>query len=147
MLKVETKSAIILLATLLLGAAMGALGTGALARYRAAQVEQMRRNGGFPEHMREIIQPRSAAQWDSLLPIVRATGRRNERIQARTRREMRAALDSMRAELAPRLDADQRRRLDQFARGAFRPRRPAPPPRGPYPPMGPPPPPPGAHLP
>jgi hypothetical protein len=142
MLKVETRSALILLCTLLLGAALGGVGTGALVQYRASRVEKMRRPGGFPAHMREVIRPRSDAQWDSLLPIVQATDRRNQRIQARTRVQMKAALDSMRTELAPLLDEAQRRRLEEFARTARPPKerghggRPPPPGGAPGPPPG-----------
>ncbi|HEY0024326.1 MAG TPA: hypothetical protein VGB24_15525 [Longimicrobium sp.] len=142
MLKVETRSALILLCTLLLGAALGGVGTGALVQYRASRVEKMRRPGGFSAHMHEIIQPHSAAQWDSLLPIVQVTAGRNERIQARTRVQMKAALDSMRRELAPLLDEAQRRRLEAFARTARPPKghghggRPPPPEGAPWPPPG-----------
>lgn len=135
-MKVETKSALILLVTLALGALLGAFATGAAARQRSEQLARMGRPMGFVEHMRDVIRPRDQVQWDSLRPRVEATGRRNEAIRRQMHESLRAELDTMRAQLAPLLDDAQRERLADFAR------RPPPEP-GRRPPGGPPGPPPG----
>jgi hypothetical protein len=138
-MKAETKSLVILIATLVLGVLLGAVGNGAMARERRARVEEMKRPGGFVGHMEEIIRPRDAAQRAAIEPILRATAERNRQVIHAANEQLRAALDSMRARLAPELDAEQRKRLDDFARTAP-PLRPGGPggPRGRRPPHGPP---------
>jgi hypothetical protein len=72
--------------------------------------------------MMEVIRPRDDAQRDAILPVVRATDERNRQIIQTAHAELRATLDSMRARLAPQLDAAQRARLEEFARMAPPPR-------------------------
>jgi hypothetical protein len=142
--KVETKSAVVLLVTLVLGLILGALATGAAARQRVDELTRLRRPPGFAAHMREVIQPHSDAQWDSLRPIVEATGRRNDEIRRNMQRELRAELDSMQLRLRPLLNGEQRERLEDFARRPPPPGGPGMGPRGgrPPPPRGQRPPPP-----
>lgn len=137
-MKLETRSALILLFTLLLGLVLGAVATGAAARLRADQLARMQRPTGFVEHMRQVIRPRDA-QWDSLRPALEATAQQHHAIRRRMHEGMRASLDSLRIRIAPLLDEEQRARLDDFAR------RPPPGARGRRPGEGPPPgrPPPG----
>lgn len=117
-MKTEARGLLLLLGTLALGVVLGAAGNGTIQRERRHQVEQIRRPGGFEEHMLRVIRPRDDAQRDAILPAIQATDRRNQQIVRSAREQMRAALDSMRAQLAPRLDAEQRARLDDFARMA-----------------------------
>jgi hypothetical protein len=136
-MKIETRTAVILLTTLLLGVLLGAVGGGTMAAERQARLQDMRRPGGFVENMEEVIRPRDAAQRDALRPIIQRTAERNRAIIDAANRQLHAELDSMRARLAPHLDARQRARLDDFARRpppAFRPNAP----RGPGAPGGPP---------
>ncbi|HEX3928928.1 MAG TPA: hypothetical protein VHW65_13105 [Gemmatimonadales bacterium] len=149
-MQIDTRAAVILLITLLLGIGLGAVGTGALARQRAAAVQQLRRPQGFVAHLDDVIGPRDDAQRAALAPVLEATAERNDDIIATANSQLRAALDSMRARLVPLLDRAQRARLDAMDRAPFGPppagRRGEPPPgggppdgrRGP-PPGGPPP--------
>ena len=144
----ETKSALILAATLALGVALGAVGSGALARGRTERMRELGRPDGFAAHMEEIIRPRDEAQRAALRPALDATARRNGEIIRAAHVQLRAELDSMRARVAPLLDDAQRARLDDFARLPPDPFRPPPRggrPPGERPPGGPPPgsPPPG----
>jgi len=115
-MQIDTKAAVMLFVTLVLGIALGALGVGALSRQRNEQVQQLRHAPGFVAHMEEVIQPRDSAQREKLEPILAATAARNDTILRGTNEQLRAALDSMRAKLAPVLDAPQRERLDQAAK-------------------------------
>lgn len=117
-MKTEAKGLLLLLGTLSLGVLLGAAGNGTLQRERRKEVEEMRRPGGFAEHMMQVIRPRDEAQRNALLPVVQATDERNRQIIHAANTELRAALDSMRAQLAPQLDAGQRARLEEFARMA-----------------------------
>ena len=113
--------------TLLLGIAIGVLGAGALQERRFARVLDIRRPGGFIEHVQQVIQPTSDAQWAQIRPIVEATAEENAGIRRMHDSAMRATLDSLRARVNPLLDERQRERLARFVPG--RPGRPGGPPR------------------
>jgi hypothetical protein len=116
--KLETRSALILLATLLLGVLLGGVAAGAAARQRDAKLMRMQRPPSFAEHMRRVIQPENEAQWERMRPVLEATARRNESIRHEMLEQMRMELDSLRVRLDPVLNDEQRARLAEFARHA-----------------------------
>lgn len=124
-MKTEARGLLLLLGTLALGVLLGAAGNGTIQRERRHQAEQIRRPGGFQEHMLRVIRPHDEAQRNAILPAIQATDRRNAQIVHAAHEQLRAALDSLRAQIGPRLDADQRARLEEFGRMA------PPPPMGP----------------
>ncbi len=136
---------LLLVVTLLLGIAIGVLSGGALQERRQARVNDLRRPGGFTEHVQEVIQPTSDAQWARIRPIVEATALQNAGMRRMHDSAMRATLDSMKAHVSPLLDERQRERLARFV-PARPPRRrgeddgPPPPRDGPPPPRDDPPP-------
>jgi hypothetical protein len=115
-MKIEWKAAAILLITLLLGAVLGAVLRTAIATRRAEEIGGVRRPGGFVNHMREVIQPRDSAQLAQVLPAIEFTAARNDTIIREARERLRLELDSMRARLAPVLDAEQIKRLEEIGR-------------------------------
>lgn len=125
-MKTEAKSLLLLLGTLSMGVLLGAAGNGTVQRERRESAEQIRHPDGFVEHVMMVIRPRDEAQRTALLPTVQATGERNRQIMETAHTQLRAAIDTMRTRLAPRLDAEQRQRLERFAQMA-----PPPPPGGP----------------
>lgn len=125
------KAVAILVLTFLIGLAVGFLASGALHQRRAERMAELRRRGGFVEHMLEVIRPRDAAQREAVVPILEETAQRNRALFEGTRETMRAELDSMRVRLAPLLDADQLRRIEREARFREGPRRGGPPGGGP----------------
>jgi uncharacterized membrane protein len=140
-MKPELKSSIILLGTLALGALLGMVLQGTVARERTRKVAELRGPPGFVAHLEAVIEPRDEAQRAAIRPILEATGAGNREIIGSANTELRAALDSMRTLLAPLLDEAQRRRLERMGQlpDPFRP-----PPRdgrGPPPRDGQPPPP------
>ncbi len=132
MIQMDVKAAIMLLSTLLLGIALGALGAGALSRQRNEQVQQLRRPLGFVAHMEEVIQPRDSTQRAKVDSVLALTAARNDSILQGANTQLHSALDSMRAHLDPMLSADQRSRLEKTAQLAP-PLRPAGEGRGPPP--------------
>ena len=56
--------------TLLLGICIGVLGGGALQERRMARVNDIRRPGGFVEHVQDVIRPTSDSQWAKIRPII-----------------------------------------------------------------------------
>ncbi|HET6340573.1 MAG TPA: hypothetical protein VFG78_00130 [Gemmatimonadota bacterium] len=120
---IDARSSLILLATLLLGIAIGALGAGAVAQRRSEHIRELRMRGMFVDHMEQIIRPRDQAQWEAIRPIVEATGRRNYAIMDSTHIRLEAEMGRMREALAPHLDEAQRGRMEAAAhfRGVFGP--------------------------
>ena len=106
---------LLLIVTLALGIAIGVLGAGALQERRFARVSDMRRPGGFVEHVRSVIQPSSAEQWAAIKPIVEASAQANSARRRQHDSTMRASLDSLKAQLNPLLDPAQRERFARFA--------------------------------
>lgn len=113
---IDARSSIILLVTLLLGIAIGALGAGAVAQRRSEHLQELRLRGMFVDHMERIIQPRDEEQWEAIRPILEETGRRNFAIMDSTHSRLEAEMERMRERLAPHLDEAQRERVEAAAR-------------------------------
>jgi len=97
--------------TLITGFALGLFADASLVRGRRDRIDGMRRPPGFVDHMQSVIQPHSDAQRDSIRPILDAVARANQQAIRDVNVRLRAALDSMKAALAPMLDESQRDRL------------------------------------
>jgi len=108
---------LLLIVTLLLGVAIGVLAAGALQDRRFARVNDIRRPGGFTEHLQEVIRPTSDSQWNAIRPFVETAARENTDRRRLHDGAMRASLDSLRIRLEPLLDAAQRERLARFVPG------------------------------
>lgn len=108
---------VLLVVTLCLGIAIGLLGGGALQERRMSRVNNLRRPGGFVEHVRRVIRPTSDSQWNAIKPLIEATAEQNAGMRRLHDSAMRAALDSLKARLDPMLDAAQRERFARFAPG------------------------------
>jgi hypothetical protein len=122
-LTIDARSSLILLVTLLLGIAIGALGTGAVAQRRGEHLQELRLRGMFVDHMEEIIRPRDEEQWETIRPILEETGRRNYAIMDSTHSRLENEMERMQERLAPHLDEDQQERVEAAAhfRGIFGP--------------------------
>ena len=103
--------------TLCLGIAIGLLGAGAMQERRAARVNDIRRPGGFVEHVQAVIRPTSDSQWQAIRPLVEVTAQQNVGMRRMHDSAMRVTLDSLRARLDPLLTAEQRERLARFVPG------------------------------
>ena len=110
------RSWLLLGVTLLLGICLGVLGGGALQERRLARVNDIRRPGGFTEHVQAVIQP-TDSQWARIRPLVEATAMQNAGMRRMHDSAMRSALDSLRAAINPMLDDRQRERLARFVLG------------------------------
>ena len=112
----SVRSWLLLGVTLLLGICLGVLGGGALQERRLAHVNDIRRPGGFTEHVQAVIQP-TDAQWAKIRPLVEATALQNAGMRRIHDSAMRSAIDSLRAAINPLLDDRQRERLAHFVPG------------------------------
>jgi len=127
----KTRAGLMLMGTLLIGIVIGFLAAGALGQRRVERFERMRGRGGFVEFMLDVIQPRDEAQREAIVPVLEETARRNREIVAGTRQDLAAEIDSLKVRLAPVLDAEQMRRLEDAGRMRDVFRRPGGPPPGP----------------
>jgi hypothetical protein len=107
----NSKSLVLLAATLVVGFALGLFADATLVRGRRERIGQIRRPPGFVAHMEQVIQPHSDAQRDSIQPILEHVAQQNSQAVRDADVRLRAVLDSMRASLSPMLDAGQRERL------------------------------------
>ena len=114
-MRIETKSAVILLATFLLGGLVGLLATGAIAQRRASRIHELRERG-FAMQFERLIEPRDEAQREAIRAVLSAASERNREIMKGAHEEIRASLEEMREELEPLLDEDQRERLEAAAK-------------------------------
>ena len=117
----------LLIATLAIGVVLGILGAGAMRpRLEGRRPREgppgpqgpqgprgQGRPGGFAEHMQQVIEPRGPEQAAAVRVVVERTAARNRALIEHLNGSLRASVDSMRAELGPLLDADQRDRLER----------------------------------
>ena len=114
-MRIETKSAVILLFTFLLGGLIGVLAAGAVAQTRASRVAEMRERG-FAMQLEQLIEPRDEAQREAIHAILAAAAERNRETMEGARQQIRSSLEEMREELEPLLDENQRAKLDEAAK-------------------------------
>lgn len=114
-MRIETKSAVILLVTFLLGGLIGVLAMGAIAQRRTARVAEMRERG-LAMQLERLIEPRDEAQRRAIHAVLSAAAERNRATMENAREQIRSSLEEMQEELEPLLDADQRARLEEAAR-------------------------------
>ncbi len=112
-MRVETKSAGILAATLALGILIGMLAQAGLARGRSHQLAALRGPPGFVAHMERVLEL-DGNPGAPVRAILEATAERNGAIIGAAREALRAELDSMKVRLGPALTDDQRRRLEHL---------------------------------
>ena len=109
----RTKSVLILIATLVLGALLGAVLTGWWVQNRVDRLRSVRTSDGFVERVVRRVEPVSAAQRDSIAEIAQYRARQLSDLRQSHRRHTRAILDSLRQDLQPVLTEEQAERLER----------------------------------
>jgi hypothetical protein len=114
-MKAQTKSALLLFATLLVGILLGALGNSTLQNRRVEQLRQtFERRGGFVDMVEHILQPESEAQRAQIRAALEKAETRFNEDRRTCRASFSASSDSMRAELLPILTPDQEARFETW---------------------------------
>lgn len=134
----RTKSIALLLTTLVLGIVLGGVLNAWWARDRFDRIRQMQRPGGLETVLMNTIEPTSPEQREAIQQVLADASQRVRQMRMRHRREVRATVDSLRADLLPLLTDEQKARLNERLRNRRQPprvQRPGPPGR---PPGGPP---------
>lgn len=109
--KVRTKTALILVGTLLLGVVLGALATGVFVRHRIHHLRKLRTPAGFTQEMMQAIEPTGPEQRDALRTALESHVRNMRDIRERYRKELRAEVDSMHAAAGDLLTPEQQERM------------------------------------
>lgn len=111
----QTKSALLLVATLVVGILIGAFATSAVINNRMEELRSLRERRGFSDRMIEVIQPRDDAQRTAIEAVLERSHARYNRARSAFGEDMRAVRDSMETELLPLLSEDQKARLEEWA--------------------------------
>jgi hypothetical protein len=115
-MKIGTKSALLLLATLVLGMVLGSLLTGALNQRRLERLAEMRSARGMAFFLEDVVDPENSEQREAIRAVLDDASPRIAAAMQESRERMRALTDSVRSELDPLLTDEQRRRLDERMR-------------------------------
>lgn len=109
--KALIKSLSILLATLLIGALIGASVTGAIVRQRLDTVRAFASSDGFTAQLIKVIEPVSDQQQATIEPLLRQAGRDIEDVVGVTRVEIFLVMEGLETALADHLTEAQLQRL------------------------------------
>ena len=119
-MRADTKWTIALVFTLLVGVCAGMYLDATFVRDRREtrrerdrQANRPPRPPGLVERFERVIEPRNAAQADSIRAVLQPAIDGNDRIIADANERLRARNDTLRRRLAPLLDAEQLTRLDR----------------------------------
>ena len=113
----KSKTTLIILGTLIIGIAIGALVSGTWRQQREHRFERMMSHQRFLHVMERIIQP-TDEQREAIDQILEKRSEQISAIQEKHESEVRALLDSLRSDLASVLTEEQRTRLeDRFTKG------------------------------
>ena len=124
-MKTHTRSMLVIVATLLIGILIGALGHGAFRGRRFRHIARLKTQEGFVTRMEGVIQP-EPAQQEAVRQILTQYVQLLEQVRLLLFAQLGAETDSMRTRLAPILTEEQKARLDEELKRLRR--RPPPPP-------------------
>ena len=114
-MKTNTKTVLIIVATLLIGILIGALGSGFMVHRVARRMADMRHREMFVERMVDVIDP-AADQEAEVRDILTRHAEQFAAISDSFHRETSALFDSLRSELDPILTDEQKARLEERGR-------------------------------
>lgn len=109
----RTRIAAVLIATLVLGMVVGALGFSVYQRHRFRDALSLARPALFTDRLQRVIGPVDGERREQIEEILRRIDERMRANRIARDRERRAQLDSIQAALHPLLTDDQRRRLQR----------------------------------
>jgi len=111
-MKIETKTYLIIVLTLLIGMIIGALMTGAVVRHRVRRFMSLGRPDHLTARIERIIEP-TAAQRDTVHQILMDHAQQFHEIHGRFESQLLALKDSLKKDLDPILTGEQKERLER----------------------------------
>ena len=106
-MKPKYLSILLIIATLVLGVVLGAVGNGALNNKRMKEISKIRRPGGFTEFVMRSAQPENDAQRAAIESVLKDFGQQFRELGGKHQEEMRALGDSLMANLGGVLSDEQ----------------------------------------
>ena len=113
-MKASTKSVLVLVLTLMVGIAIGAVSWSIVHNQRMEKLRQMRREGGMYGLIDKYVDPSDSAQETALRSIADRYQANLELLYGEARKERNAVLDSMRAELRTILTPAQQQAMAEW---------------------------------
>lgn len=113
-MKASTKSVLVLVLTLMVGIAIGAVSWSIVHNQRMEKLRQMRRDGGMYGLIDKYVDPSDAAQETALRSVADRYQSDLELLYGEARKERNAVLDSMRAELRSILTPAQQQAMAEW---------------------------------
>jgi hypothetical protein len=111
-MKTDTKTGLIIVATLLIGILIGALGSGFMVHRFARRMADMRHRDMFVERMIELIQP-APEQEAEVRDILTRHAEEFTKLADGFQEDTAALFDSLRSELDPVLTDEQKERMEE----------------------------------
>ncbi|HEY3296708.1 MAG TPA: hypothetical protein VGL38_14855 [bacterium] len=112
-MKLEPKPALVVIGTLLIGMALGALLLSVVMRFRMERLHHMMGHGGFQQSLIEAIGPMNDTQRTAVEEEIRQSSVRIDSTMNASRGQIDAMIDSMNVRLDSLLTPEQRTRLHQ----------------------------------
>jgi hypothetical protein len=112
-MNIKTKSALILLGTLVIGMVLGGLVNARMVDQRIERIGYLRSEPGFVRYWHRAIEPTDEAQRLEIEAVLDGAATRMAEHMRRSRSEARAIMDSTRAELSRVLTEEQMRQLEE----------------------------------
>ena len=112
----RTKSVLMLLGAVLLGAVIGALIHARVVEKRFERIEYIRTERGFMRDVERVIVPENEEQRTAVRRVLKDAARRLQNERREMRQEVQSILDSTRGALDTLLTDDQMERLDRHVR-------------------------------
>ncbi len=106
------KATLIIIATLIIGIVLGAVGRGALMKHHHQKLDSMERTELFLSRVNEVVNPDSS-QKHKVEEIAKRTAQRIDILFDHHQAQMAVIVDSMKSELAAVLRPEQQQRLDR----------------------------------
>lgn len=110
----KSKSAALLIVTLLLGILLGAIGSSTLHNQRLEELRSLRSKGGFMSSVEEVIAPKDENQRAQIRAVLERSQASLEQVSQDCRHRFKERADSMHAALAPLLSEQQVQRLEEW---------------------------------
>ncbi len=111
-MKMETKTVLIILITLIIGMIIGALITGAFARHHIGRFMSMRKPERLGAHVERIIDP-DESQREAVRAVLQRHSEQFLELHSQFEGKMLALRDSLKKDLDPILTEEQKKRLER----------------------------------
>lgn len=116
----RTKSILIIIATLLIGIAIGALGTGTILNQRVETLQALREDDGFMFFIERVVEPVDETQQQKIRAVLKEAAQKRRQIRRSVVEEHRTLFTEIRSELDQILTDEQKAKLKAWVENEMR---------------------------